>query len=171
MIYGSGDNQYAKLSLGASGQVLKAGPSAPYWGNEKQWVMISSGTLSGSTVSIPSVHGERLALIMKDWSHDDIAADSVISLQFNNDTASNYVESDGTSGISLDSAVVPNTTSANHVIFIDLAHSSASLKPVYTLSGQPEFGYYASSSPVDSIQIFLSSGEFDSGTYQVWSYR
>ncbi len=171
MIYGSGDNQYAKLALGATGQILKAGPTSPYWANEKQWVLLTGGMLSGSTLSIPSVHGERLAIVLKSWSHDDIAADSIISLQFNEDIGTNYVETDGTSGISLDSALIPNTASSNHVIFIDMAHTTVGLKPVYTLSSQDEFGYYASVSPINSIQLFLSNGQFDAGTYEIWSYR
>lgn len=172
MIYGAGDNAYSKLALGATGQILKAGPSAPYWGNEKGWTLIVSGSLSGATLSLPSVHGEKLAIVLKDWSHDDITADSIISLQFNNDTTSNYIDVDGvTAGISLDSAVIPNTNSVNQVIFIDLAHTNSSLKPVYTVSATPEFGYYASTMPINSIQLFLSNGQFDSGTYEVWSYR
>ncbi len=172
MIYGSSDNTYTKLSIGATGQILKVGAGVPYWGNEKQWTILASGTLSGPTLSIPSVHGERLAIVLKNWSHDDITADSIISLQFNGDTGSNYVDTDGTtSSISLDSALISEASSVNHVIFIDLAHTSAALKPVYTLSSQDEFGYYVSPLPIDSIQIFLSNGEFDSGTYEVWGYR
>jgi hypothetical protein len=172
MVYGSGDNQYAKLALGATGQILKAGETSPYWGNEKRWVSTASGTLTGSSLSIPSVHGERLAIVLKGWSHDDIAEDSIISLQFNEDESNNYIDADGsTVGISLDSGLVENTSSANHLIFIDLAETTAGLKPVYTLSGVSEFGYYASNLPIESIQVFLSNGEFDSGTYEVWSYR
>lgn len=178
LVYASADNTLAKLSIGSNGQILKVNSGLPSWQTEKTWVLKGSGSMSGSSlVSVSGLSGERIYVTLKDWSHDNITDPAVIlTLRFNNDTSPDYVNTGGyISASSLHSPSFPDTGSHDVAFSVDLANTSAALKPVATIadntSGQ-YFGYYKNTSPITSIQVGLSpSGSFDSGSYEVWSYE
>lgn len=177
MIYASNDNVLNKLAIGSNGQVLKVSSGLPSWGSEKQWTLISSGSMSGSSVvSVSGISGEKIFVTLKDWSHDNTSETVMLTLRFNNDSGPNYVNTGGLmSASSLHSPLFSNTSSHDVAFDIDLANTAASLKPVSTIadntSGQ-YFGYYKNTNHITSLQIGLSStGQFDLGTYQVWSYE
>ena len=178
LVYASADNVLAKLPIGSNGEVLRIESGLPSWSSEKSWVQKSSGTMSGSSmISVSGLSGERLYVILKDWSHNNSVDPTVIlNLRFNEDSGPNYVNTGGLiSASALHTPDFPDTGSHDLAFSIDLANTSASLKPVATIadntSGQ-YFGYYKNSSPITSLQITISpSGTFDLGSYEVWSYE
>lgn len=177
LVYASADNTLAKLSIGSNGQILKVDAGLPSWQTEKTWVLKGSGSMSGtSAISVSGLSGERLYVTLKDWSHDNTLATVMLNLRFNNDAGPNYVNTGGLlSASSLHSPLFNDTGTHDLAFSVDLANTEADLKPVATIadsSVEQYFGYYKNTSAITSLQISLSSsGNFDSGSYQVWSYE
>lgn len=139
------------------------------------WKLKDSGTLSGESLSVSSLNGEKLFIILKDWSHDN-AGSVDFSLRFNSDAGPNYVNTGGLlSAGHLSSPEFPSSGTFDMTVTVDLANTESSLKPVSTIADIATgsyFGYYKNTSPIESIQINLPSGTgFDSGSYEVWSYE
>lgn len=176
LIIGAGEDDIQKLSIGTSGQVLKVVSGLPAWSDQKLWVSKGSGSLSGTGFSVSGITGEKIFIVLKDWSHDDLTDSAMITVRFNNDSGPNYVNTGGLlSASSLHSPVFVDNVSHDMTIAVDLANTASALKPVSTIadnsSGQ-YFGYYKNTSQITSVQVSLSpTGNFDSGTYQVWSYE
>lgn len=176
LIYGAGPDDIEKLPIGTSGQVLKVVSGLPAWSDQKSWVSKGSGSLSGTGFSVSGITGEKLFIVLKDWSHNDLTDSAMITVRFNNDSGPNYVNTAGLlTASSLHSPVFADNISHDITIAVDLANTSSGLKPVSTIastvSGQ-YFGYYKNTSQITSVQVSLSpTGNFDLGTYQVWSYE
>jgi hypothetical protein len=176
LVYGAGPDDIAKLSIGTNGQILQAVSGLPAWVDQKSWTLKGSGTLSGTGFSVSGISGEKVFIVLKDWSHDDATDSAMITVRFNNDSGPNYVNTGGLiSASSLHSPVFADDVTHDLTISVDLANSQAALKPVSTIadnsSGQ-YFGYYKNTSEITSVQIALSpTGNFDAGTYQVWSFE
>jgi hypothetical protein len=139
------------------------------------WKIKSSGSLSGESLSVSSLNGEKLFIILKDWSHDNSGSVD-FSLRFNGDSGPNYVNTGGlVSASHLSSPEFPTSGTYDMTVSVDLANTASALKPVSTIadiSAGSYFGYYKNTSPITSIQIILPSGtSFDSGSYEVWSYE
>lgn len=179
LLYGSADNTLAKLSIGNSGQILKVSSGLPVWQNDKSWQMKSSGSLSGaSSFTCTGLSGDKFYIVLKDWSHDDLTDAAMLGIRFNGDSGPNYVNTGGvTSASALYSPTFADNITHDMTILVDLSNSVAALKPVSTIaksyqSGVQYFGYYKNVNPITSVQVFLSpSGQFDVGSYQVWSYE
>lgn len=141
------------------------------------WQLVDSGTLSGSSLSVSGIAGEKFYVILKDWGHSNELEDVGLRVRFNNDAGPNYVNTGGLlSASSLNSPEFPNTATQDITIEVDLANTSAMLKPVATIADTsvgPYFGYYKNTNEITSVQITLSATEtsFDTGSYQVWSYE
>ena len=139
------------------------------------WQKISSGSLSGSLLEATSIAGEKVFIVLKDWSHDN-AGSVDFSLTFNEDIGPNYVNTGGLLSAShLSSPEFPNSGTYDMTVTIDLVNTASALKPVSTIADIATgsyFGYYKNTNPITSVQINLPSGTaFDSGTYEVWSYE
>lgn len=139
------------------------------------WKLKSSGNLSGNSISVSGLNGEKLFIVLKDWSHDS-TEDVDFSLRFNNDSGPNYVNTGGiVSASHLSSPVFPSTGSYDMTVTVDLANTASVLKPVSTIasvSAGSYFGYYKNVSPITSLSILLPTGvSFDLGSYEVWSYE
>ena len=139
------------------------------------WKLKSSGNLSGNSVSVSNLDGEKLFIVLKDWSHDS-TDDVDFSLRFNNDSGPNYVNTGGiVSGSHLNSPVFPNSGSYDMTVSVDLANTASALKPVSTIASVSVgsyFGYYKNTNPITSLSILLPTGvSFDLGSYEVWSYE
>jgi len=177
LIIGAGQDDISRLAIGNSGEVLTVVSGLPAWSSQKTWVLKSSGTLSGATVSTTGLNGERLFFVFKDWSHDNIVTDAMLTIRFNEDSGPNYVNTGGLiSASSLHSPVFVNTATHDLTVEVGLANTVSSLKPVATIADDsvdgPYFGYYKNTSPITSVQFALSSSSnFDGGSYQVWSYE
>jgi hypothetical protein len=177
LLYGTADNTVTRLAVGNPSQVLKVSGGLPIWSDEKQWVLKTSGSLSGSSVvSVSGLKTESFYIVLKDWSHNDTGNTAMLQIRFNNDSGPNYVNTGGlVSASSLRSPAFLNTSSHDIVIRVDLANTASSLKPVSTIaddSAAQYFGYYKNTTAISSIQISLTpTGSFDGGTYQIWSYE
>lgn len=140
------------------------------------WQLIQSGNLSGSSLSIPEVNGEKFYIVLKDWGHSNTVEDVGLVIRFNEDSGPNYVNTGGLiSASALYSPEFANTATQDLTIEVDLANTSAFLKPVATIADTsvgPYFGYYKNTNAIQSVELSLSStGHFDTGSYQVWSYE
>jgi hypothetical protein len=140
------------------------------------WQMKASGNLSGSSLSLTGIAGEKFFVILRDWSHSNTDETVGLVIRFNSDLGPNYVNTGGlVSASSLTSPEFSNTATHDLTIKVDLANTSAILKPVETIadtSSGSYFGYYKNSNAITSVQISLSgSGSFDAGSYQLWSYE
>lgn len=177
MIYGTAADDIAILSIGNEGDVLKVVSGLPSWEKPKEWVLKAEASLSGPAISVTSLTGERLFIVLKDWSHDNNTADAMLTINFNNDMGPNYVNTGGLlSASSLHSPVFSDSLTHDLTVSVDLANTVSSLKPVATIAdittSGPYFGYYKNPAEITSVQISLSpASNFDGGTYQVWSYE
>jgi hypothetical protein len=141
------------------------------------WQLLDSGDLSGSSFSISNIAGEKFYIILKDWGHSNTSEDVGLVIRFNGDLGPNYVNTGGlVSASSLRSPEFANTATQDLTIEVDLANTSAMLKPVATIADTsvgPYFGYYKNTNEITSVQVTLSAAEttFDTGSYQVWSYE
>lgn len=141
------------------------------------WQLVDSGTLSGSSFSVTNISGEKFYIILKDWGHSNTVEDAGLLIRFNNDSGPNYVNTGGLiSASGLRSPEFANTATQDLTIEVDLANTSAMLKPVATIADTsvgPYFGYYKNTNEITSVQVTLSVTEtnFDTGSYQVWSYQ
>lgn len=176
LVYGSGADDMEKLSIGIEGQVLSVVNGLPAWSNEKSWVLKDSGSLSGTGFITSGISGEKIFIVLHDWSHDNTENPAMITIRFNNDSGPNYLNTGGIlSASSLHSPVFLDNVSHDITISVDLANSASTLKPVSTIADTTDgqyFGYYRNTSSITSVQVGLSpSGNFDIGTYQVWSYE
>lgn len=179
LLYGSADNVLAKLPIGTTGQILKVSSGLPAWQNDKVWTLKSSGNLTGaSSFTCTGISGDKFYIVLKDWSHNDITDVTMVGIRFNGDSGPNYLNTGGViSSSSLHSPTFADDITHNMTIMVDLSNTAAALKPVSTIaksyqSGVQYFGYYKNVNPITSVQVFLSpSGQFDEGSYQVWSYE
>ncbi len=140
------------------------------------WQLIDSGTLSGSSLSVTGISGEKFYVVLKDWSHSNTGSELGLVIRFNSDSGPNYVNTGGLiSASGLSSPTFPNTATQDLTIEVDLSNTGAFLKPVSTIADTaegPYFGYYKNTNEITSVQLALSgSGNFDGGDYQIWSYQ
>jgi len=140
------------------------------------WQLLSSGTLSGSSLSVTGISGEKFYVVLKDWGHSNTGAELGLVIRFNSDSGPNYVNTGGLiSASGLSSPTFANTATQDLTIEVDLSNTAAFLKPVSTIadtSEGPYFGYYKNTNEITSVQLTLSdTGTFDTGQYQVWSYQ
>jgi len=140
------------------------------------WQLAASGDLSGSSLSISNIGGEKIYIVLKDWGHSNTEAEVGLRIRFNSDAGPNYVNTGGlVSASALYSPEFVNTATQDLTIEIDLANTEAFLKPVATIADTTPgsyFGYYRNTNEIESVELALSeTGNFDTGSYQVWSYR
>lgn len=140
------------------------------------WSLTHSGSLSGALIDIDNLSVDKFFIVLKDWSHNNSVESSKLVIKFNDDSGPNYVNTGGLVGAgALYSPLFPNTATQDLTISVDLAATTASLKPVSTIASTEAgqyFGYYKSPSVISSAQLSLSpTASFDGGTYEVWSYR
>jgi hypothetical protein len=140
------------------------------------WQLKSSGDLSGSSLSVSDISGEKFYVVLKDWGHSNTEEDLGLVIRFNSDSGPNYVNTGGLiSASGLYSPEFAHTSTQDLTIEVDLANTSCFLKPVSTIADTavgPYFGYYKNTNSISSVELTLSStGNFDTGSYQVWSYE
>ena len=137
------------------------------------WQLISSGTMSGSTVSITDIAGQKFYIILNNWSHNNTIDDG-LRIRFNSVSTESYVlytTSTPANGFELGEIIAASTQL--NIISVDLSATASLIKPVtITGAGESHTGYFINSTAITSAQISLAnSGSFDDGTYQVWSYE
>lgn len=144
--------------------------------NNPVWQLKQSGNLSGNSLSLSGISGEKFYVILKDWSHSNSEEQIGLIVRFNSDSGPNYVNTGGLiSASALVSPEFANTATHDLTIKVDLANTAAMLKPVETIADTSMgsyFGYYKNTNSIFSVQISLSGvADFDAGSYQLWSYE
>jgi len=174
LIYGTAPDDFERLPIGSTGDVLTVSSGLPVWSSPKKWTQVATGSLAGSSVSITGLNGEKLYIAITDWSHNDTVNPASLAVQFNEISSPVYVRTNGiTTGSALLTPTFSHSVTPDLAFAIDLANTSAQLKTVSTVSYDSStqyFGYFKNPAAINSIRITLSSGEFDNGTYYVWSY-
>ena len=196
LLYASAANTLARRAIGTTGQVLAVSGGLPTWTTISAGALtqLATGSLSGSSVSISSISGSYRNLWLVITGFTPATNDSSLNGRVNNDSSSAYTNRGG--GASTDYAV--NNTSWNNLsygaknnsesaggicVFEFLEYASTSnnkmvLKNSFTKSGSAAgwnyidgFAQWNSTSAIDSIQLFCSSGNFSSGTYTLYGVK
>jgi len=196
LLYASAANTLARRAIGTSGQVLSVSGGLPTWTTISAGALteLATGSLSGSSVSISSISGSyrNLWLVLKGFT--PATNDASLNGRVNNDSSSAYTNrgsgatSDysigNTSWNNLSYGAKNNSESAGGIcVFEFLEYASTSnnkmiLKNSFTKSGSATgwnyidgFAQWNSTSAIDSIQLFCSSGNFSSGTYVLYGVK
>jgi hypothetical protein len=96
LVYGTGADTFAKLSLGTAGKVLtvNSGATAPEWATPAAsggFTLLSTTTLAALSTTISGISGSYKHLLLYSKTITDTAAGGgFLSLRFNSDTGSNY---------------------------------------------------------------------------------
>jgi len=204
-IYSSSGTTPARLGIGSTGNVLTVAGGVPTWAAPgaagANWSLLNSGgtALTGAqTITVSGISGkDKIMVLISDAS--SASANSVIAVQLNTDTASNYYFYGTLSGFTASYAASSFSKLASGGTQIAIAKMStgdaASLTAGYCLltgcnsSGAKVFnshgggsagssntqrfyslgGYYDSSSTISSISVYSDAGNFDNGTVYVYT--
>lgn len=185
----------AVLTVGSNDQVLTADSTtstglkwaAPATGG---MTLLTSGTLSGASVSLTSIDGSYKNLILRIYNFRPATDGSQCYLQFNSDTGSNYYSSTATTtsvGSSNQISIVPatddttaegvsDTTIVNYAStsYNKLVENFVSTNNSTTATNQRSqflIGLWKSTSAITSMQFTTSSGNFTSGNYELYGVK
>ena len=140
------------------------------------WTQAATGSLTGASITVSGLSGKQYYVYLEGWSHS--ASSEYVQIRLNGDTGNNYRTGDSDVAIS---AVYLNGTGTyaaastrSSGAYINMADTSMSRKPFLSMTPNSTngsaSGWYVSSSAITSITIFPSGGNFDAGTYYVWSF-
>jgi hypothetical protein len=172
----------ARLAVGTNGQYLSANSSTATgleWVTAATgaWSQVASGSLSGSSTSITGLSGKNLIVRLSSMSHNDASA-RVYRMTVNSDTGTNYIwnSTTGTGNnntyINLSDSVTNSSSSFINLYIFGADSTTLPIKPIIPI-GQSSTafaigGAWVSTSAITSLQIIVSAGSFDAGTYQIW---
>jgi hypothetical protein len=164
----------ARLAIGTNGQVLTA-DSAEATGMKwataaggTSWTRVADGSLSGASVTVSSLSAANILVILSGFS---ATVDAPGRVRLNGDTnGNNYYqganERFATGGLEIYGSVSASGTTGYGQVLITLANTASPHKPTFTnIYGNG----YISSSTISSVTMFPSSGNWDAGTYEVWT--
>ena len=152
--------------------------------------LLTSGTLSGASVSLTSINGSYKDLILRIYNFKPATDGSQCYLQFNSDTGSNYYSSTATTtsvGSATQIVIVPatddttaegvsDTTIVNYAStsYRKLVENFASTNNSTTATNQRSqflIGLWLSTSAITSMQLTTSGGNFTSGNYELYGVK
>jgi hypothetical protein len=184
LLVGDAADTVVRLPVGTNGTVLTANSSATNgieWASPKTWTQVATGSLTGASVSITGLNAgskaEKIFVMLEDWSHNDTTGNRNVLVQVNSNTGGIYFR--GGTGTAGDSSLIltgglANASSATSGFHIDFTNTSFPYKAV-TIAGYTGTsitgGFIETTSEITSIQLLLTGGSFDNGTYYVWEYR
>jgi hypothetical protein len=168
----------ARLGVGANNTVLTADSTEATglkWATAggAAWTQVATASFpAAATVTISSLAAANEFMVVLDgWSHNNGGSSASMYLQFNSDTATNYVRGNSANAVS-NIFVTPalGNTEIGYGTFNVQTAGTVQLKSVIQASGGAVGGVWKSASAVSSMTLGLSvSGSFDAGTYYVWS--
>ena len=194
-IYSSSGSTPARLGIGSTGQVLTVSGGIPSWATPSSGSMTSlaTGNLTGTTVTISSISSSYrdLRLVIK----NPVPASAYIGMlmRVNSDTGSNYVDQNWTASstnVSKGSSMylaaqLPATTNEGVIIvqFFEYA-ATAQFKLIQSnYSGRSadststvdrtnyRMAWCNNANAISSISLFLGSGDFSSGSYELFGVK
>jgi len=205
MLYASAANTLARRAVGSTGDVLTVAGGVPTWAAPgaagANWSLLNAGgtALTGAqTITVSGISGkDKIMVLISDAS--SASANSVIAVQLNTDTASNYyfygtlsafgatyapsnfskLASGGTQ-IAIGKMAVGDAGSLVAGYCLLTGCNSSGAKVFNSLGGgsagssnTQRFyslgGYYDSSSTISSISVYSDAGNFDNGTVYVYT--
>jgi len=184
----------ARIAKGTAGQVftMNSGATAPEWATASSggMTLLTSGTLSGASISLTSISGSYKDLILRIYNFKPATDGAQCYLQFNSDTGSNYYgatltttsigsttvfslipATDDTTaqGVS-DTKIVNYASSSYNKLIENFASTNNSTTPT-NQRNQFLTGIYLSTTAITSIQLTTSSGNFTSGNYELYGVK
>lgn len=185
----------ARLGVGANDTVLTADSTAATglkWATPAAggMTLITSGTLSGASISLTSISGSYQDLILRIYNFKPATDGQQCYLQFNSDTGSNYYSATATTtsvpsstvfsiipatddttaqGVS-DTKIVNYASSSYNKLIENFASTNNSGTPT-NQRNQFLAGIYLSTTAITSIQLTTSSGNFTSGNYELYGVK
>ena len=176
-IYSSSGSTPARLGIGSTGQVLTVSGGLPVWAAAPggSWSQAATGSLSGSSVNITGLSGQKYYVGLIGWSG---TGSEYVQVRFNNDSATNYRRGDSDSAVSelyvIGASTQPAANTFSNGFFVDMANTSMAGKPLMSVTPKSTNGsvggFYMSSNTITQINLIISGGTFDAGTYYVWSF-
>jgi hypothetical protein len=140
------------------------------------WTQAATGSLSGATVSITGLTGKKFAVFLKQYSHNSGSA-AYLQCYLNNDNTSKYYTWTGITPTSAVDVCGVTTFGAaetrNDGFYVDMADTSMVFKILQPITPKNDYengGFYDSTSAITQINLKMTSGSFDAGTYYVWSF-
>jgi hypothetical protein len=199
LLYASAANTPARLGIGSSNQVLTVSGGVPTWATSASGGMtsIASGSLSGSVTTVGSFSSSYtdLYLVITDVSGDTSGS---LQLRINGDTTANFhvnnfmqaeVGQAFQSGQSITTQILTatgalNTPDNNNAVYLYIYdYNNSSVRKNYQLQAitnsggnnatcaMAVFGGYQGTSAVTSIEIRITAGSFDGGTYVLYGVK
>ena len=178
LIYATGSGAVTRRAIGSTGQVLTVSGGVPTWAavSAGSWTLAASGALSGASVTVSSLSGKQYYIYLEGWSSNSASS---VQLRFNGDTGSNYRRGDSSSA---ETSIFmngindqPAGATLSNGAFMDMANTAMSRKPVQNVNGALSVngslgGWYVSTSAITSVTMFPNAGNWDAGTYYIWSF-
>jgi hypothetical protein len=184
-------NTNTRLALGTAGQVLtvNSGEDAPEWATAASGSMtlLASGTFSSSALSLTSISGAYIDLVLIFENYAKNATDT--NIRFNSDTASNYAWAQYATGLTSfnqttsstalqinQPSITTGTPNSLYMTIYNYANTN-SHKAITTLfNGSPQgtknavwaIHTYASTSAIDGI---LTTDAMTSGSYKLYGVK
>lgn len=199
LLYASAANTPARLGIGSTSQVLTVSGGVPTWATPSSGGMtsIASGSLSGSVTTVGSFSSAYtdLYLVITDVSGDTSGS---LSLRINGDTVADrhvnsYMQAEVgqpfQSGQSITTQILTatgalNTPDNNNAVYLYIRdYNNSTVRKNYQLQAITNsggnnatcamvvFGGYQGTSAVTSIEIRISAGSFDGGTYILYGVK
>jgi len=185
----------ARLAVGTNGQVLTADSTASTglaWATASSGGMtsISTGSLTGASVTISSIPGTYIDLYLQIEGFQPATADALLYVRFNGITTANYgaVSSLNTSAFftNTEATLIETTGSGSATEGLTAVrvsdYANATTRKVYESQSLTKltsgsyywrvyFGFFNTTSAISSITLFPSSGNFTSGTYTLYGVK
>jgi hypothetical protein len=167
MIYASAANTPARLGIGSTDQILKVTGGVPTWATASAsaapWTKTTSGSLSGSSVSVTGLTKNDIMVTVNNFSATSTGS---FAVRWNNDSGTNY-------GPGLDNATnrqecfssILAAASGQAVASIQNAQSNQTVKMTFS---NLYTGFWLNTAAVTSVTLIPTAGTFDNGSYEVW---
>ena len=160
----------SRLAVGSNNTVLTADSTTATglkWATPAAtaapWTKTTSGSLSGSSVSITGLTKNDIMITVSNYS---ATATGVFAVRWNDDSGGNY-------GPGLDNTLTRQETfssigagaNGQAVVSIQNAQSNQAVKMTWS---NLYTGYWNNSAAVSSATLIPTAGSFDNGSYEVW---
>jgi len=181
LVVGSGTNDASILAVGTNTHILTADSSTATglkWAaaSAGTWTQAATGSLSGATVNITGLSGKKFAVFLIKYSHNSGSSQHLQCYLNGDNTAKYYPFTDPSPTNPMTPCGVTTFAAANtrnDGFYVDMADTALDYKIIQPITPKNNFengGLYNSTSAITQINLLMSGGSFDAGTYYVWSF-